>query len=432
MRRWNLSHYAISSCVAAALLAGCGGSQPPIGVPGAMPQASALASRTAGTNYKVVYSFGAIPDGNFPRGSLIDVDGTLYGTTDEGGLYSYGCSDYGNCGTVFAITPSGTEKVLHSFGDTTDGASPVASLIEVKGTLYGTTLQGGENRCSRYYAGCGTVFSITPSGTEKVLHNFGAGIDGFQPFAPLIDVKGTLYGTTYLDGGNYCGYYPGESCGTVFTITTGGTESVVYRFTSGGGGFGPKAGLLNVGGKMYGTTYGFGAYHHDRSSTVFSITRGGKEKTLHTFGKGTDGVHPHASLIEVAGTLYGTTYSGGAYNRGTVFSITPSGSEKVLHSFGYGTDGAFPIASLIALKGTLYGTTEEGGDHSGGCAGTGCGTVFSLTTGGTETVLHNFGGKRKDDGAEPLSGLLNVDSTLYGTTGIGGKHNDGTIFALTL
>ena len=95
MRRWNLSHYAISSCVAAALLAGCGGSQPPIGVPGAMPQASALASRTAGTNYKVVYSFGAIPDGNFPRGSLIDVDGTLYGTTDEGGLYSYGCSDYG-------------------------------------------------------------------------------------------------------------------------------------------------------------------------------------------------------------------------------------------------------------------------------------------------------------------------------------------------
>ena len=33
MRRWNLGHYAISSCVTGALLAGCGGSQPPIGAP---------------------------------------------------------------------------------------------------------------------------------------------------------------------------------------------------------------------------------------------------------------------------------------------------------------------------------------------------------------------------------------------------------------
>jgi hypothetical protein len=36
---------ALSICVAAALLAGCGGSQPPIGAPGAMPLTSALATR---------------------------------------------------------------------------------------------------------------------------------------------------------------------------------------------------------------------------------------------------------------------------------------------------------------------------------------------------------------------------------------------------
>lgn len=34
MRRWSLSHYAISCCVTAALLAGCGGSFKPIGTPG--------------------------------------------------------------------------------------------------------------------------------------------------------------------------------------------------------------------------------------------------------------------------------------------------------------------------------------------------------------------------------------------------------------
>ena len=38
MKRWNLGLYAISGCIAAALLAGCAGSQPPISGPGAMPQ----------------------------------------------------------------------------------------------------------------------------------------------------------------------------------------------------------------------------------------------------------------------------------------------------------------------------------------------------------------------------------------------------------
>jgi hypothetical protein len=36
MKSLNLGRYALYSCVAAAMLAGCGGSQPPIGVPGVM------------------------------------------------------------------------------------------------------------------------------------------------------------------------------------------------------------------------------------------------------------------------------------------------------------------------------------------------------------------------------------------------------------
>jgi uncharacterized repeat protein (TIGR03803 family) len=45
--------------------------------------------------------------------------------------------------------------VLHSFGSSGDGARPYAGLINVNGTLYGTTLEGGAN-------GDGTIFSITP------------------------------------------------------------------------------------------------------------------------------------------------------------------------------------------------------------------------------------------------------------------------------
>jgi hypothetical protein len=42
------------------------------------------------------------------------------------------------------------------------------------------------------------------------------GQDGAGPQSGLIDVKGTLYGTTYAGGGNGCS---GEGCGTVYSIT---------------------------------------------------------------------------------------------------------------------------------------------------------------------------------------------------------------------
>ena len=51
--------------------------------------------------------------------------------------------------------------------------------------------------CSSGYVNCGTVFSITTDGTEKVLYSFAGGSrDGSSPVAPLLNVKGTLYGTT--------------------------------------------------------------------------------------------------------------------------------------------------------------------------------------------------------------------------------------------
>ncbi|MFY9719063.1 MAG: hypothetical protein WAK16_05400 [Candidatus Cybelea sp.] len=41
MKSLSLGPTALNICVATALLAGCGGSQPPIGAPGAMPQSRA-------------------------------------------------------------------------------------------------------------------------------------------------------------------------------------------------------------------------------------------------------------------------------------------------------------------------------------------------------------------------------------------------------
>jgi uncharacterized repeat protein (TIGR03803 family) len=405
--RTLLSRYALSVS-AAAMLAGCGGSQPPIGAPGAVPQASTNATHAELTTltrptitYGLLYSFKpGSGDGVDPYASLVNVNGILYGTTVGGGAYGGG--------TVFAIAPSGTEAVVHSFGASGDGETPFAGLTEAKGTLYGTTGFGGAHNN-------GTVFSITPSCKETVLHsfNYGSG-DGEQPDAALLNVKGTFYGTTQ-HGGRHAD-------GTVFSISTSGTETVLHSFGGSVDGVEPYAGLIDVKGTLYGTTYRGGA---DSNGTVFKISPSGNESVLHSFGAPPDGANPYAGLLDVDGRLYGTTQQGGGANgEGTVFSITTSGTETALHSFGpyFSGDGEQPYGNLVNVKGTLYGTTYGGGANN-------VGTVFKIKLLGKETVLHSFGAS--GDGKEPYAGLIKVKGMLYGTTENGGANGDGTVYSLT-
>ncbi|HEY2476519.1 MAG TPA: choice-of-anchor tandem repeat GloVer-containing protein [Candidatus Cybelea sp.] len=425
---------------AAALLAGCGGSQPPIGAPDAMPQSRGIAARGDNSNYKVLYRFHG-PDGALPDASLIDVHGVLYGTTQRGGTIRRG--------TVFSITTRGREKTLYSFKGAPDGEDPEARLLDVNGTLYSTTFGAGANNCA---FGCGSVFSVSTFGAEKVLYSFQGNFDGAWPVAPLINVNGALYGTTsgFIEFPYQCDN--AEFCGTVFGITASGQEKVLHNFDgpNGSDGADPVAGLIDVNGTLYGTTEYGGVYsgsgcspHSDKygCGTVFSITTSGTEKALHSFGSGTDGSLPRAGLVAVKGVLYGTTYAGGPYHEGTVFSINTSGKEKVLHSFGNHIDGAYPAARLIEAGGMLYGTTVGGGGGGSTCVlryGSGCGTVYRISPSGAETVLHSFGGG--SDGANPHAALLNVAGVLYGTTTYGGRHDKkcnhrpgcGTVFALSL
>ncbi len=81
MKSREFSRFALSICAAAAMLAGCGGSQPPIAAPGAMP----LGRASSSYGYNTLYSFGKPHDGQQPKAGLIDLNGTLYGTTYGGG-----------------------------------------------------------------------------------------------------------------------------------------------------------------------------------------------------------------------------------------------------------------------------------------------------------------------------------------------------------
>lgn len=394
----NLSRYVVVG-VTGALLAGCGGSQPPLSP---SPDRLTVQNAHAETTYNILHEFGVLPgDGKNPSAELINVKGTLYGTTVGGGSHIYG--------TVFSIKPNGDETVLHSFGARRDGANPMAGLLNVKGTLYGTTAGGGAK-------GGGTVFSITQSGTEKILYSFDSSNrihrqpDGANPVAGLTNVDGTLYGTTIAGGSHKCDTE--DYCGTVFSITTDGNFKVLHNFGARNiDGVNPAAALVNVNGTLYGTTSGGGKYY---GGTVFSITTAGKYHTLYSFGPGEC---PATALIDVEGTLYGTT--SGCGRGGTVFSLTTGGTLKTIFSFS-GRDGSNPRAGLIDVKGVLYGTTAIGGAKDRG-------TIFSVTAGGEEMVLHSF---RAGGGVNPRAGLLEVDGTLYGTTYGSIDETHGNVFSL--
>jgi uncharacterized repeat protein (TIGR03803 family) len=377
--------------------------------------ASAGARRGAAITYDSLYSFKGAPDGADPVAGLTALNGTLYGTTAGGGA--------SGDGTVFAVSASGTERVLHSFAGTPDGAHPYAGVLDVNGNLYGTTEFGGVN--GSLLQGDGTVFEATPAGAERVLFSFTANTVGALPEAALTQIGSELYGTTTLT--NVPPPIGPAPRGTVFAVTGSGAEHLVYQFGGGtNSGSQPNAGLTNVNGTLYGTTVHGGASNPGLPNlglgTVFALSTSGAENVLHSFTGTPDGQYPYASVVDVNGVLYGTTSGGGANGDGCVFSVTTSGAEQVLYSFKGGPDGANPQAGLIDVYGTLYGTTAAGGAN-------GDGTVFSVSTSGAENVLYSF--KGATDGAYPYAGLVELNGSIYGTTSAGGTSGNGTVFSLT-
>lgn len=133
------------------------------------------------------------------------------------------------CGTIFKITPGGILTTLYSFcppsqSGCSDGRYPAAGLVQgTDGNFYGTT-GGGGLVCNPAYTadGCGTIFTITPGGTLTTLHRFD-GADGVEPEAALVqDTNGSFYGTTSAGGANdTCGFEETQSCGAVFSLSVG-------------------------------------------------------------------------------------------------------------------------------------------------------------------------------------------------------------------
>ena len=360
----------------------------------------------AAANLSILASFARL-NGSQPYGALLQTaDGNFYGTTSEGGTNGL---PFG-LGTVFRIGPTGTLTTLVSF-DNAQGAKPYAALaLGPDGSLYGTTLQGGISnagtifrvttngsfnsmisfdtgngskpfsrltlgRDGHFYGTTqsggasneGTVFRFTTNGMLTTLVSFSE-TNGANPYAEVIEgTDGHYYGTT-VNGGS-------TDFGTVFRVTTNGALTTLFSFDDTNGA-NPYGGLVqDTDGILYGTTTYGGPNGY---GTIFRITTNGALTTLHSFTGGNDGANPWASLLRgTDGTVYGTAILGGSPTAagawGTVFQTMSSGSLAVIKSFDFSTNGISPYASLIQdSAGNLYGTTYRGG------AGL-YGTVFRLT-----------------------------------------------------
>lgn len=387
MKCAKLSRLALIASLATVALAGCGRFEVPE-VSNAGPLLASAGAGECSGHPRPIYFFtesksrkGYWPDG-FNPGNLIADNGALYGATAFGGHYGRG--------TVFEISPAGKLRVLHSFEGSPDGdSSPIgAGLVNLGGNFYGITTSGG-------LSNAGTVFKVTPSGAEQVLHSFRGGRDGAVPEYSLVVMGRKLYGTTFYGGGR-------DQGGTVFEITTLGKERVIHRFGEHDGE--APMGLAVLGGTLYGTTMAGGI----GNGVIFAVTPSGTYQTLHQFSL-SDGV-PAGELTPFRGSLFGGDAAG-------VFKLRPPhGFRTFAPVQEIGDDG--PTNELTVFRKALYGVTRYGGVNKDG-------NTFTVT--GGSHMICSF--RRHPDGRNP-SALVALNGMFYGAMAQGGQDgNDaGSIF----
>ena len=279
-------------------------------------------------------------------------------------------------GTPFTIGTdgSGYSVVAELDGGSTSPANPHSPPMRAAdGTLYGMTAAGGAH-------GGGTLFAIPPGGTLRILHSFRAA-DGDQPHGVLVPAStGTaLLGTTRHGGTPETG----QGAGVIFRFDPVTSEyDVLHTFVAGDrndGDTNDHGFLTLVDGYAYGLTERGGT---SLAGALFRIREDGRDfAVVHSFGgESGDGKRPFGSLVASGGFLYGTTTEGGANDVGLVFRYRPSdGFYEVLASFETATTGALPEDNLVPNEdgSILYGMTQAGGVHDPDAAHY-YGTVFAI------------------------------------------------------
>jgi uncharacterized repeat protein (TIGR03803 family) len=384
-----------------------------------------------GTNSSGAYTNG---DGAGPRAGLLRSGTTLYGTAYQGG-------PSGN-GTVYSVNTDGTGFTnLHSFSEVayftnSDGANPYAGLVLMSNTLYGTALSGGN-------AGNGTIFALNVDGSGfTVLHNFTAtasslyptNSDGARPLGGLVLFGNTLYGTAQSGGAS--------GVGTVFAINTDGTGMrTLYSLQL------PAACATDGN-----CPCGYKCVSHFPHPVCV--------RTSYCPGV-SDFYASHPSALVVTGDALYVAASGGASgDYGSVLRVGSS-TNDVRNLYTYLDQSS--LASLLLLGSRLYWTrngavnsvdtnglsTGDWGPANAVTANSSGSTLYAawdngvlaFNSDGTGSMgLYSFsdgntnasGVFTNSDGYYAYGGLTSTSDTLYGTAYQGGPSGNGTVFSISL
>lgn len=372
------------------------------------------------SGYRVLHNFtgGEGGSGSWAGGPVL-AGTVLYGTTCYGGSSN-------NLGTVYKVNTDGSGfTVLHRFTGF-DGSYPHGRLVVSGDTLYGTTSEGGSLYMPNGANGYGTIFRLNTDGTGfAVLKSFEGYSNGYYPEAGLILSGQTLYGTAR--GGNSI-----WNQGMVFRLNTDGTAFRVLHNFDGLEGESPNELVLSEG-TLYGTTGANGIIETNGyvsvvgNGTVFKVSTEGTDFAVIKNLDGSDARNPYGRVLLSSNYLYATTLSGGFTNNywrggiGTIFKVKTDGSDFQVLKRCTEQEGAEPgglVLSGSTLFGMVYNLTNAAGNQK----------IFALNTDGSEfSVLKEL--SAAEGAGLIINGLQLSGSTLFGSTFYGGLSNAGVVFA---
>lgn len=332
-----------------------------------------------------------------PQNSFVEFNGWLYGLgglITDANLYRYKID-------------TDELELLRSF-EVADGTAYESTLVVHNSFLYAAATSGGQ------YDGGTLIFYDPDDDTFNKLTDFEKN-SGVSPNGPLVAVDGILYGTT-TEGGE-------ENNGVLFGYDP---ENEVYTFLQDFeaiGGSEVRGPVIHDNGILYGTS---GEGGLDGNGMIFQYDLNTQTAdVVYDFSEGA-GSTPANGLVLDNNKLYGGTYSGGAGANGLIFEVDLSDhSMLVLHELENnptepedGIDGVHIENALLKVGNVLYGTAASGGLHGGG-------TLFAYhVTTETFSVLHHF---TESTGTRPGQVIM-VDGVLYGTVNTGGTESSGGLF----
>jgi MYXO-CTERM domain-containing protein len=370
-----------------------------------------------GTAYATLFPFSS--NEVIYSGLVEGPDGNLYGTiySGEGSIAK---------GAVFSLSKTGVLTTLHSFTGP-DGANPAGPVaISADGTIYGTTLNGGADVGD----GFGTIFKLDATGKLTTIYDFGVddgAVGGAKPRSNLLLMAdGTLYGTTKMggqfDGGTVFRIMPnGQLDAVAFGDTHGsGPHDLLlacgslYGRAFGGSGLifklSPAMGVVST---LHGLSGSEGKFEFSPPSNY----------------AGDDPANGGGLILGTNGKLYGVAQHGSTtptINNGTVFELGLDGAFMVLYTFkATPTDGQLPWGIAQGSDGTLFGTgygNGQGFSNGGGIFKLTVPAGFNTPVACPPTVTGAAGaGQAGQDGATGAGGRGGADAgASAGTAGTGG------------